>query len=46
MRTFFKNRPPWYGGEFNSPPYHGGRLLKNVLIFEKRRGADDFENDP
>ena len=23
-----------------------GRFLKNVLIFEKKGGADDFENDP
>ena len=25
---------------------HGGRFLKNVLIFEKKGGADAFENDP
>jgi hypothetical protein len=24
----------------------GGRFLKNVLIFEKKGGADAFENDP
>jgi hypothetical protein len=32
------------GGSFlnNSPPYHGGRFLKNVLIFEKKGGADFF----
>jgi hypothetical protein len=42
MRTFFKKRPPWYGGESNSPPYHGGRFLKKVLILEKKWGADFF----
>jgi hypothetical protein len=29
---------PGYHGEFNSPWYHGGRFLKNVLIFEKKKG--------
>ena len=46
MRTFFKNRPPWYYGELNPPYYQGGLFLKNVLIFEKKGGADAFENDP
>ena len=27
MRTFFKNRAPWYGFYSNSAPYHGGRFL-------------------
>jgi hypothetical protein len=36
---FFKNRPPWYGGEFDFPPYHGDRFLKKVLIFEKKGGC-------
>ena len=27
MRTFFKNRPPWYKFYSNSPLYHGGRFL-------------------
>jgi hypothetical protein len=27
MRTFFKNRPPWYKFYSNSPVYHGGRFL-------------------
>jgi hypothetical protein len=37
------------GGIAVDPPAtinHGGRFLKNVLIFEKREGADAFENDP
>ena len=46
MRTFFKNRPRWYHGESNSPWYQRGQFLKKVLIFEKKGGADAFENDP
>ena len=36
MRTFFKNRPPWFHGKLNSPWNHEVRFLKNVLIFEKK----------
>jgi hypothetical protein len=35
MRTFFKNRPPWFHVEFNPPWNHGGRFLKKVLVFER-----------
>ena len=31
MRTFFKNRPPWYGFYCNSAPYHGGRFLSCIF---------------
>ena len=34
---------PW---EIEFPKNHGGRFLENVLILEKRGGADAFENDP
>jgi hypothetical protein len=46
MRTLFKNRLAWYGAELQYNPYRAGQFLKNVLIFEKRGGADIFENDP
>jgi hypothetical protein len=34
MRTFFKNRPPWYGFYKNSATYNGGRFLS--CIFKKK----------
>ena len=34
MRTFFKNRPPWYKFYSNFPLYHGGRFLS--CIFKKK----------
>jgi hypothetical protein len=46
VRTFFKNRLAWYYPECNSGYYHARRFLKNVPIFEKKGGADAFENDP
>ena len=48
--NFFQNRPPWFQFYCDSAMNHGGRFLKNVLIFEKKHekkgGAHAFENDP
>ena len=46
MRTFFKNRPPWYHPKLRYKSYYVARFFKNVLIFEEKGGTDDFENDP
>jgi hypothetical protein len=47
MRTFFKNRPPWYHKEIEKKLYHGAHFLKNVLISSSRKkgGAGAFEKD-
>jgi hypothetical protein len=39
LKMQLKNRPPWYGAEVPQKPYHGGRFLKNGLIFEKKGGC-------
>jgi hypothetical protein len=43
--NIFQKRPPWCGTELQQKSYLEALFLKNVIIFEKRGGADAFEND-
>ena len=42
MRTFFKNRPPWYKFYSNSPLYHGDRFLHWTRANKTHTTETDF----
>jgi hypothetical protein len=43
--NIFQKRSPWCGAELQQKLYHEALFLKHIIIFEKRGGADAFEND-